>query len=133
MGAPHLHSFFADEIYRRLDRKTRQRLAELALYGFEGRQLALQQMQTDHAQRVVATGTSCGFLTEHDDGQLDVHPLVRTFLLLKLREERPRALAGIVDRAMHTLLQHRLWDEAHGLIAEFERGGSTAPRGCGDG
>ena len=56
MGAPHLHSFFADEIYRRLDRKTRQRLAELALYGIEGRQLALQQMQIDHAQRVVATG-----------------------------------------------------------------------------
>ena len=122
MGTPHLHSFFADEIFRRLDRKTRQRLAELALYGIEGRQLALQQMQIDHAQRIVATGTSCGFLTERDDGRLDVHPLVRTFLLFKLREERPRALAGIVDRAVRTLLKHRLWDEAFSLIEQFGRG-----------
>ena len=122
IGAPHLHSFFADEIYRRLDRKTRQRLAELALYGIKGRQIALHHMQMDHAQRVIATGTSCGFLTERDDGRLDVHPLVRSFLLLKLREERPRALAGIVDRAMRTLLRHRLWDEAFSLIEQFGRG-----------
>ena len=121
MGAPHLHSFFADEIYRRLDRKTRQRLAELALYGIEGRQLAI----TTNADRPRPTCCRDGYLLRlshrKDDGRLDVHPLVRTFLLLKLREERPRALAGIVDRAVRTLLKHRLWDEAFSLIEQFGR------------
>ena len=72
-------------------------------------------------ERVVATGIACGFLTETSDGRLDVHPLVRSFLLLKLREERPRALASIVDRAVRTLLKHRLWDEAFSLIEQFGR------------
>ena len=121
IGAPHLYGFFADEIYRRLDRKTRRRLSELALYDVEGREIALRQMQTDEAEPVVTTGIACGFLAERDDGRLDVHPLVRAFLLLKLREERPRALAGIVERAVRTLLRHRLWDEAFSLIAQFDR------------
>ena len=66
-------------------------------------------------------GSACGFLAERDDGKFDVHPLVRSFLLLKLREERPKALAGIVDRAFRTLLRHRLWDEAFALIGQFSR------------
>jgi len=121
LGAPHLYSFFADEIYRRIERRTRRRLTELALYGFEGCQIALQQMQEEESTRVVATGIACGFLTERGEGRLDVHPLVRAFLLLKLREERPRALANIVDRAVRTLLRHRLWDEAFALIAQYCR------------
>ncbi len=121
IDAPHLYGFFADEIYRRLDRRMRRRLAELALFDVDGRHIALRQVQADEAERVVATGLACGFLSERGDGRLDIHPLVRTFLLLKLREERPRALAGIVDRAVRTLLAHRLWDEAFAIIGQFDR------------
>ena len=121
LDASHLYGFFADEIYRRLERRTRRRLTELALYDVDGRQIALQQMPKDEAERVVATGITCGFLTERGDKHLDLHPLVRAFLLLKLREERPRALADIVDRAVRTLLRHRLWDEAFALISQFDR------------
>ena len=121
LDASHLYGFFADEIYRRLERRTRRRLTELALYDIGGRQIALQQMPKDEAERVVATGMACGFLAERGDGHVDVHPLVRAFLLLKLREERPRALADIVDRAVRTLLRHRLWDEAFALIGQYGR------------
>ena len=121
LDASHLHGFFADEIYRQLPRRTRRRLSEVVLIGVEGRHIALQQMQKDEADRVATTGIACGFLTERGDSQLDVHPLVRAFLLRKLREERPRALGDIVNRAMETLLRHGLWDEAFSVIERFDR------------
>ena len=40
---------------------------------------------------------------------------------MKLREEEPAGLGAVVGDAVATLIDHRLWDEAHGLIAEFER------------
>lgn len=120
-ATPHLHRFFADEIYRRLDRRTRRQLCELALYDVRGREIALQRWRVDEAESVIAAGVSCGFLTESDEGRVDVHPLLRSFLLVKLREERPRDIANVVERGVRTLLSHRLWDEAFALITQFER------------
>ena len=40
---------------------------------------------------------------------------------MKLREEQAQGLGAVVGDAVATLTDHRLWDEAHGLIAEFER------------
>ena len=61
IAAPHLFSFFADEILKRIDRRSRRALCELALYDTEGRQLALQGMRPDVAERVVAVGVDTGF------------------------------------------------------------------------
>ena len=121
LGAPHLYGFFADEIYRRLDRRVRRTLCELALYDVAGRHVVLRQMRADYAERVVGAGLACGFFTEGAENRLELHPLARAFLQIKLREERAKALTETVGRAVRTLLDHALWDEAFDVIRDFGR------------
>ena len=120
-AAPHLYGFFADEIYRRIDRRVRRTLCELALYDTAGRHLALSQLRPDVVKRVIATGVDNGFLTELQDNRLDMHPLVRAFLRRKLEAEGSASASESVERAAGVLIQHRLWDEAFELIQRFEQ------------
>jgi LuxR family maltose regulon positive regulatory protein len=120
-AASHLYGFFADEIYRRIDRGVRRILCELALYNTTGRRLALSQLRPDVAERVVAVGVDQGFLTELADRRLDMHPLLKSFLQRKLEEERPQSIDRIVAKAVTVLMEHRLWDEAFELMQRFEQ------------
>jgi LuxR family maltose regulon positive regulatory protein len=118
IAAPHLFSFFADEIYKRVDRRSRKALCELALYDVEGRRLAVESLRPDAAARLVETGVNSGLLTETDD-RLEMHPLLRAFLLRKLEGQSPRELSRVVERAAGNLIGHELWDEAFELIQRF--------------
>ena len=91
---PHLYGFFADEIYYRLDRRTRRVLCALALHDTDGRRVAINLLRPDEAKRVIRTGVDAGFLTDTDDGAVDIHPLLRVFLERKLMQENPRAIGG---------------------------------------
>lgn len=118
IAAPHLFSFFADEIYQRIDRRSRRALCELALYDVEGRKLALQGLRPDAAERLVRIGVDNGLLTDLDH-TLEMHPLLRSFLLHKLEGEGSQELSRVVARAARRLIDYELWDEAFGLIQHF--------------
>jgi LuxR family transcriptional regulator, maltose regulon positive regulatory protein len=118
---PQLYDFFADEIFGRLDRRTRTTLAELSLYDRGGRTLVMARLGRDVAEHVTAVGLACGFLTEEGRGNVELHPLAREFLRVKLRNENSATLAAIVETALATLLNERHWDEARSLIDEFGR------------
>lgn len=120
IAAPHLFSFFADEIYKRIDRRSRRPLCELALYDVEGRNLALKSLRPDRADRIIETGVDSGLLAE-SDGRLEMHPLLRAFLLRKLEGESPQELSRVVARAAGNLIGHDLWDEAFELIQRFDQ------------
>ena len=119
VAEPQLYGFFADEIYGQLDRKTRRTLCELALYDRRGRQIALTRAGADQAGRAVAHGLACGFLTQGSGAEIELHPLARDFLQLKLREEQEQELDVVVGDAFDALTDQRLWDEAHSLIEQF--------------
>lgn len=119
VAAPHLFGFFADEVYRRLDRRIRRRLIELALYEPAGRRIALQALKPDDAERLVHQATDSGFLTETTGGHLEMHPLLRSFLGQKLDSEPPREKARVVTRAARRLISSGLWDEAYQIISRF--------------
>lgn len=121
MAVPHLYGFFADEIYRRIDRRVRRVLCELALYDTAGRHLAMSQLRPDVAEHVVAVGVDNGFLTELHDKRLDMHPLLRSFLQRKLEEEKPASTGQSVERAAGVLIKHQLWDEAFALMQRFNQ------------
>jgi LuxR family transcriptional regulator, maltose regulon positive regulatory protein len=116
-----LYGFFADEIFGRLDGRTRKALCELSLYDRAGLRVALARLGADEAHRAIALGLGSGFLAEQAHGEIEVHPLARQFLQMKLREEQAQGLGEVIGEAIATLIDHRLWDEAHGLIAEFHR------------
>lgn len=113
----HLHQFFADEIYRRIDRDVQRTLCELALHETRGRQLVFQELPSVLAQRVVQIGTDSGFLTSTDHSHFEIHPLLQEFLIRKLSEERPSRFARNVARSARLLIRNREWDEAQRLIS----------------
>jgi LuxR family maltose regulon positive regulatory protein len=121
LAEPQLYGFFADEIFSRLDRRTRRILCELSLYDRDGRRVALTKLGAEEANRATMLGLASGFLAEQDHGEVELHPLARQFLQMKLRDEQAQGLGAVVDRAVATLIEHRLWDEAHGLIEEFDQ------------
>ena len=92
MTAPNLVSFLADEIFQELDRRTKRSLCELALYDVRGRRAAMERLRSHEAERLIATSVDHGFLDVPSPGRYEMHPLLRNFLELKLREEgQPRA------------------------------------------
>ena len=111
----HLHQFFADEIYRRIDRDVQRALGELALHGARGRKLFLDQLQPAVARRVIQVGADSGFLNASEQG-LEIHPLLQDFLIRKLETERTSRFARMVSRSARLLIRTGEWDEAYGLI-----------------
>lgn len=119
VAAPHLYNFFAEEIYRRIDRRTRRALCELALYDVAGRRLALAAVRPEEAERVIRVAVDRGFITVSRGASLEMHPLLRSFLERKLREESRPKLHELLGRVARTLMKHELWDEAFSVIDRF--------------
>jgi ATP/maltotriose-dependent transcriptional regulator MalT len=120
LTAPRLYSFFAQEIYRRIDRRARRALCQLALYGAEGRELALQEMNPGEAKRITRIGIDRGLL--HESGnKLEMHPLLGAFLQRKLVDEFADTVGPLVEESVQKLVAHRLWDEAFAIIEQFGR------------
>ena len=119
IAAPNLVRFLADEIFQKLDRRTRRSLCELALYDVTGRRAALRRLRPQEAERLIATAVEHGFLEEPSPGQYEMHPLLRSFLELKLREEAQPELRKTVSRVVRTLFDLSLWDESYDVIRRF--------------
>jgi DNA-binding CsgD family transcriptional regulator/tetratricopeptide (TPR) repeat protein len=111
-----LHQFFAEEIYRRIDRDVQRALCELSLYGSEGRSLALQQLPPTLAKKVVEVGLDTGLLAEEGES-FSIHPLLREFLTCKLAEGGSARFGRTLRRAARFLMRSEAWDEAHQLVA----------------
>ena len=119
IAAPNLVRFLADEIFQKLDRRTRRSLCELALYDVNGRRAAMRRLRPQEAERLVATSVEHGFLEEPSPGQYEMHPLLRSFLELKLREEEQPEVRKTVSRVVRTLFDLNLWDESFNVIRRF--------------
>lgn len=119
IAAPNLVSYLADEIYQQLDRRVRRALCELALYDVRGRQAAIRRMRPQESERLIAVSLDNGFLTEPFPGEFEMHPLLRGFLELRLREEGQAELRKTVTRVVRALLELQLWDESYDVIQRF--------------
>ena len=88
------------------------------MYDVQGRQAALRRLRPQEAERLIAASVDHGFLDEHSPGQYEMHPLLRSFLELKLREEGHR-VRKTVARVVGTMFNLGLWDESYDVIQRF--------------
>jgi len=117
--ATHLHRFFADEIYQRIDRDVQRSLREFALHDARGRRLVMRDLNAATARKVLEIGFNSGFLSDaHEDG-LTMHPLLQQFLRGKLEDEGGSILLRTVRRAARLLIRNGVWDEAYDLISRY--------------
>src|SRR5215208_927558 len=97
-----LHEFLAQELYNKLDIETRQVLVILSLPNTIDLELASRAEQ--NVAVFLEEAHTRGFLTSSGDNDLEIHPLVRSFLLSKL-PEHAAAIEVPVGRLLHFLME----------------------------
>ena len=115
-----LHDYFAEELYATLQPETRDAVCYLALSPTITRTSA-SDILGDTAAHVLEEATHVGFFVPRDPGALELHPLLRAFLLRKLDELAPKDLAQAVTRTSAALIRSESWDDAYSLLSRFVR------------
>jgi ATP/maltotriose-dependent transcriptional regulator MalT len=107
-----LYRFFAEDLFRSASARLREALFLLALAGVD---CARGLLGRSHAE-LVAAAAERGFLAgEHPV----VHPLLRGFLLAKLRELDDETIRATVASAVGFLAERRRWDECLFVLEQF--------------
>jgi LuxR family maltose regulon positive regulatory protein len=109
-----LYDYFAEELFRAAPESIRGRLSELALAS----DLSYDSLEArfgDRARQVVDEARELGFMSLGK--ALELHPLLREFLLQKLAETANFEAA--VRAAIADAVAHESWDTAFELILRF--------------
>jgi DNA-binding NarL/FixJ family response regulator len=109
-----LHEYVADELFRSVSPSFRAQLISLALLPTLSRELIIGQFGAT-SDAVIERARDLGFLST-DEG-LELHPLVRDFLLAKL-DEAPNAKARVSTAVRHCI-ETENWDQALDLAHRF--------------
>jgi LuxR family maltose regulon positive regulatory protein len=115
-----LHDYFAAELFASLPNATQEGLCRLALVPVVTR-TAAEVLIGPSAERVIEEAKGAGIFAVQRAHELTVHPLLRTFLIHKLRDSGQATLQAAVSRGVAVLAEADRWAEAFALIAEFAR------------
>ena len=111
-----LFRFFAEELFHATNPTLQEQLITLALLPRLSKALVEAALKSD-PQPIIDQAIECGFANPNGDAA-ELHPLVRDYLLTKLR-----ALDGRTERvrlAVQLSLDQSLWDHAFELVARFD-------------
>jgi len=107
-----LYRFFAEDLFRSASPQLREAMFLLSLAGVDGARALLGKSHVE----LVAEAAERGFLAGENQ---TVHPLLRGFLLAKLRELEPAKVEDIVATAVEHLASGHRWDECLCVLRQF--------------
>jgi LuxR family transcriptional regulator, maltose regulon positive regulatory protein len=109
-----LHRYLAEELFQSASETLRESLLTMALLA----RLTAESLASEFGERrtqIVNQAYRLGFIT--GDGQAELHPLLREFLLSKLLE-KPNAEARVRE-AIRRSIDAEEWEHALGLVLRF--------------
>jgi ATP/maltotriose-dependent transcriptional regulator MalT len=107
-----LYRFFAEDLFRSASPQLREAMFMLALAGVDGARSLLGRAHLE----LVAEAAERGFLAGENK---TVHPLLRGFLLAKLRELDDETIRAIVARAVGYLAEQHRWEDCLFVLEQF--------------
>jgi ATP/maltotriose-dependent transcriptional regulator MalT len=113
-----LYNFIAEDLFRGTSFDLRESLFLLALGG-DVEQSVTDVLLGKRKDEDITAATSCGFLTRRTDAEIEMHPLLRAFLLTKLHELPTSAGNDYAMRALDVLARAQHWDECLNVLTEF--------------
>ena len=105
-----LYEFFADEVYRGLEPDVRNGLGLLATAPSLDRELAIELLGAERAERVCGEALTLGVLEERG-GKLELHPLAAAFLEERTRREGSEIPDAVAD-CLGVYRRRLEWDAA---------------------
>jgi LuxR family maltose regulon positive regulatory protein len=111
-----LYEYFAEELYQAAPPEVQRGLCKLALAPSLGEGVP-EFLLGDDASSVISEGVRLGFLAGRSRN-IELHPLLRTFLDSKARERAPETEVDSQQLARH-LAQTGAWDDAFMLVNRF--------------
>jgi len=115
-----LHDYFAEELFASLPENTGSGLCRLALLPVITREAAETMVGRD-ADHVLAEAREAGMISPARSHELTFHPLLRAFLIQKLRDSSRAEVIDAVTCSVDFLLEKEAWDEAFALMNDFDR------------
>ncbi len=112
-----LYDFIAQELFQMLDVSTQRDLPLLALPNSLDTSI-LRLLFGDVSVRVRDEAVRVGLASLREGSRLEIHPLVRKFLLRKLDEDPPPEL--LLDKLVTHLINASEWDDAFAVIERHE-------------
>lgn len=112
-----LYDFFAEELYRELDKKMRRDVCVFALASTITPRLS-SALFGARAETVLQEAERRGFLTRQDT-QYELHPLLRQFLLLKLDEFGELLSKELAAKVCRWEMAEQNWEEALQVAHRF--------------
>jgi ATP/maltotriose-dependent transcriptional regulator MalT len=112
-----LHAFFAQELFNAVPPSFRERLVLLAIPSTVTSGVA-QIIGGKESDQLLWLAVRHGFLTPTRNGNHEMHPLLRRFLLQRLDVDEEEARGSMRELGVH-LIGMRCWDEAFELIEQF--------------
>jgi LuxR family transcriptional regulator, maltose regulon positive regulatory protein len=112
-----LHEYFADELFLAIDDRAQWHVAALSIPTDIDEAIAKALFGAEGAS-VAEEAYACGFLTKNIGGY-EMHPLVRQFLRIKLRDFDSSEVREAAVKIAHGYADARKWDEAASVAIEF--------------
>lgn len=113
-----LYAFFAEEVYRNLEPDVSDGLGLLATAPSLDRELAIELLGPERAERVCRAAITLGVLAERG-GKLELHPLGAAFLEQRARREGRGEADAAVARCLEVYRSRREWDAAFELVDRY--------------
>jgi ATP/maltotriose-dependent transcriptional regulator MalT len=121
-----LYDFFAEELFASLSEDGRRLLPQLALLPSVTRQ-GVQTIGGSGGEERLEEAIGAGLLVPRETQDFELHPLLRSFLLRKLRELPKAELESAVEAVTQGQITAGSWDGAFSIIQEFERADLLGP------
>jgi ATP/maltotriose-dependent transcriptional regulator MalT len=116
---PALHAYIADELYDSVEPSARKALPQLSLLPFPSVRLA-ESLLGSKSPVALAEGRRVGFLTEEGEEIYAIHPLLRAFLLRKLRDLPAPRQVVVLANAGKLLIEEKSWQGAFEIVEQFD-------------
>jgi DNA-binding CsgD family transcriptional regulator len=113
-----LYRFIAQDLFDEAGDSLREALYKLALVGDLETPLIHDVLGPDSASSL-ADATTSGFVTRAEGGAVELHPLLRTFLVDRISELPEREQRVLVGQVIEHLHAARKWDAILRLLSEF--------------
>ncbi len=114
-----LHEFFAEELFHSLDVQTQTELELLALVGPLPRVALGRLLRRKQVDDFVSSAEQAGFVTGPSGLDIEMHPLLKNFLLTKVQTDEPGL--SLISRALDFLVKDQRWDDAFETAIRFRQ------------